>query len=57
MNHYDITIQWSQPYPKSETHRVEGTAPATVAGKALRIWRKNNKGKRINSIVVRIQRI
>jgi len=55
MKHYLIEILWSNPYPLTETLRIESSSLASACGKALRQFRKIHKGKRLKQLTIRIR--
>ena len=57
MKHYTIDITWNDPYPKNFTYREDGSSIAVALGKAVRNFRKEQKGRRIKSLVVKITQI
>lgn len=57
MNHYDITIKWTAPFPKVWGSRFAGSSMAPAVSKGLRVWRRENKGKRINNVTINVVKI
>jgi hypothetical protein len=55
MKHYLIDISWFQPYPKTATYRIIGSSFSVAVGKALRQFRRENKGRKIKSATIKFQ--
>lgn len=54
MKHYTIDITWNDPYPKNFTYREDGSSIAVAVGKAMRTFRKEQKGRRIKSLIIKV---
>ena len=52
MKHYLVHIIWDDPYPKEFKYQSEGSNIAVAIGKALRSFRKEQKGRRITTLKV-----
>lgn len=57
MKNYLAIITWEHPYPKEFQYRVRGSNIAVAVGSAVRQFRKENKGKRVNELKIRITKL
>lgn len=55
MKHYLITFLWSAPYPREAPYRIEASNLSAALGKAVRQFRKENKGQRITKGIIKFQ--
>lgn len=57
MKNYLIIIKWADPYPKEFKFTEKGSSIAVAGGKALRQFRKEQKGRRIKELDVKIRQL
>ena len=50
MAYYQVEIKWSDPYPKNKSYRTIGSSIGLGAYRALKQFRKENRGRRIKNI-------
>lgn len=55
MKHFLVEIIWDDPYPKTFTYKVSGSSIATGAARAFRLFRAENKGRKIKKVTIKIQ--
>ena len=54
MKHYLAEIVWNNPYPKKFNYRVSGSNIALGAKRSVMELRKENKGRRIKELQIKI---
>jgi hypothetical protein len=55
MKQYLVEILWNDPFPKQSPYRTEASSFIPAIAKALRIWRKENKGRKIKKGMIKFQ--
>ena len=50
MPQFEIDITWNDPYPKMFRYRTEGSTIGLGVYRALKQFRKENKGRRIKNL-------
>lgn len=51
---YLVKITCLAPYPIEKEYRIKAGNHASAAGRGIREWRKENKGRRIKSLKIEI---
>ena len=54
MAHYLVEVRWDDPYPKVFNYRTVGSNIGLGAYRALKQFRKENKGRRIKSVSLKV---
>jgi len=57
MKNYLTEIVWESPYPKRFSYRIKASSIATGVARAMRMFRTENKGKKIKKVAVKIEQL
>ena len=55
MKNFLVQIIWNDPYPKRYEYRSEGSNFAVGIARAVRTFRKENKGRRVKHLDLKVQ--
>lgn len=53
--HWIVDIVWYHPYPKQYQYRIEANALPTGVKRALAMFRKEEKGRRIKELTIKVK--
>jgi hypothetical protein len=51
---YTVKVEWMDPFPKESEYRTEGSNIVSGTAKGLRQFRKDNKGRKIKNITIKV---
>jgi len=55
MKNYTVSIVWYDPYPKTSNFRTEASNMSAGISRAVKQFRKLNKGRKIKKLIVTIE--
>jgi hypothetical protein len=57
MTTFLVKVSYYAPYPKESEYRSEATNFGTAINRALKDWRKEQKGKRVKELTVKATKL
>ena len=57
MKQYLVIITWNDPYPKKYEFRENGTNISVAVARATRVFRKEQKGRRIKELNIKVSQL
>lgn len=57
MKNFLAEIVWESPYPKRFSYRIKASGIATGVARAIRMFRAENKGRKIKKVAVKIEQL
>lgn len=57
MKAYLIEVSFNAPYPLKKAYRQEASGLHTAISRAIKLWKKEIKGKRINEVAIKATKL